>query len=147
MRATVAAGRPWRAPVRGHQKNHPLSQKNDAEGDSSAWLSTTHSKSKPTWQQRWAEAARIRKREVDSRQAQVLRAGDVALIPPARLHMGHMRNYTIGDVVARVKRMRGFNVLHPMGWDAFGLPAENAAIKNNTHPRTWTNNNIAEFQR
>jgi len=66
--------------------------------------------------------------------------------PSGHAHVGHVRNYMIGDIIARTKRMRGFNVLHPFGWDAFGLPAENAAIKNNTHPEKWTLENIAHMK-
>jgi leucyl-tRNA synthetase len=96
------------------------------------------------WQERWREHRAFEVTEDPKKQK--FYCLEMFAYPSGHAHVGHVRNYMIGDVVARMKRMRGYNVLHPFGWDAFGLPAENAAIKNGTHPETWTLENIAHMK-
>ena len=96
------------------------------------------------WQKIWEEEEAFRTDDdFDKEKYYVL---EMFPYPSGKLHMGHVRNYSIGDVIARFKTMNGYNVLHPMGWDSFGLPAENAAIKNGIHPFTWTNDNMDDMR-
>ncbi len=99
------------------------------------------------WQQRWAADPMLYAAEPASGSKPKYFVLEMLPYPSGQLHMGHVRNYAIGDALARQMWMRGYNVLHPMGWDAFGLPAENAALKNNTPPREWTLANIAAMKR
>lgn len=96
------------------------------------------------WQSRWAAEDAFKTQEASTKDKYYVL--EMFPYPSGRIHMGHVRNYTLGDVVARFKAARGFAVLHPMGWDAFGLPAENAAIENKVHPAKWTRENIATMR-
>ncbi len=101
----------------------------------------------PRWQAAWAAQPEHYAAEPPTSGKPKYYVLEMLPYPSGQLHMGHMRNYAIGDALARHMWMRGYNVLHPMGWDAFGLPAENAALKNNIPPREWTLNNIAAMKR
>ncbi len=98
----------------------------------------------PRWQQQWNEDKVFVTDNSDTREKYYVL--EMFPYPSGRIHMGHVRNYAMGDVVARYKRARGYNVLHPMGWDAFGMPAENAAMQNKVHPKDWTYQNIATMR-
>ncbi|HEX3985302.1 MAG TPA: leucine--tRNA ligase [Acidobacteriaceae bacterium] len=131
----------------------PTNQKAEAAAQAAAGESSslevryTPAEIEAKWQARWAEQPELYAAEPASSPKQKYYVLEMLPYPSGQLHMGHVRNYSIGDALARYMWMQGYNVLHPMGWDAFGLPAENAALKNDTPPREWTLGNIAAMKR
>src|SRR3979411_547297 len=103
-----------------------------------------HNQIELKWHERW-ENTTLYKAEENSEKPKYC-VLEMLPYPSGALHIAHVRNYSIGDALARYMWMRGYNVLHPMGWDAFGLPAENAALKEGRHPRDWTRSNIAHMK-
>ena len=104
-----------------------------------------HKNVESKWQKTWAENDQYKTDTLDTSKPNYYTL-EMFPYPSGKIHMGHVRNYSIGDVVARFKKMEGYNVLHPMGWDSFGLPAENAAIKHGIHPHKWTMENIEDMK-
>ncbi|WP_122640297.1 leucine--tRNA ligase [Romboutsia sp. Marseille-P6047] len=104
-----------------------------------------HKNVEAKWQKTWAENDQYKTNTLDNSKPNYYTL-EMFPYPSGKIHMGHVRNYSIGDVVARFKKMEGYNVLHPMGWDSFGLPAENAAIKHGIHPHKWTMENIEDMK-